>query len=217
MPLPKVVSQAEWEAARSALLQEEKQATRRQDDLAAQRRRLPMVLVEKSYVFEGPARQVGLADLFEGRSQLIVYHHMLKPTDKSPCAGCSMFVDNVGHLAHLHARDTSFVLVSSAPIGEIEDFRQRMGWRIPWFSNQGDFDADFGVTGGFGLNVFLQSDAAVYRTYFTNGRGVESLGSHWAFLDLTPLGRQETWEDSPTGWPQNEPYRWWRLHDEYDD
>ncbi len=129
-----------------------------------------------------------------------------------------MFVDNVGHLAHLHARDTSFVLVSRAPIDEIEDFRQRMGWAIPWYSiAEGDFNEDFGVTTGFGLNVFLRDGDRVFRTYFTTGRGVEALGSNWTFLDLTPLGRQETWEDSPDGYPQTPPYQWWRLHDEYGD
>ncbi len=216
LDLPPVVSQDEWQAARQTLLAKEKEATRARDALAAERRRLPMVAVEKDYSFDGPAGAVSLADLFDGRRQLFVYHHMLKPADPHPCEGCCMFVDNVGHLAHLHARDTSFVLVSRAPIDEIESFRKRMGWTIPWYSVAGSsFNEDFGVTTGFGLNVFLRDGDRIFRTYFTTGRGVEALGSNWTFLDLTPLGRQESWEDSPEGYPQTPPYEWWRLHDEY--
>lgn len=214
--LPDIVSHAEWRRARMALLAKEKELTRRHDELSAERRRMPMVEVEREYVFKGPEGEVRLLDLFDGRRQLIVYHHMLRPADPSPCSGCSMFVDNIGHLAHLHARDTSLVLVSRAPIEEIEAFRKRMGWTIPWFSTTNDFNADFGVTTGFGLNVFLRDGDRIFRTYFTSGRGVESLGSNWTFLDLTPLGRQEAWEDSPAGYPQTPPYEWWRLHDEYE-
>jgi len=218
MKLPQVVSPVEWEAAHAALLVKEKEATRARDALAAERRRLPMVRVVKTYVFEGPDGEASLLDLFDGRRQLIVYHHMLTPGDDDPCSGCSMFVDNIGHLAHLHARGTSLVLVSRAPSAEIEAFKKRMGWTIPWLSSTGSgFDADVGVTTGFGLNIFVRDGDEVFRTYFTSGRGVESLGSNWSFLDLTPLGRQEDWEDSPEGWPQTRPYEWWRLHDEYDD
>ena len=136
------------------------------------------------------------------------------------CDGCSMFVDNVGHLAHLHARDTSFALVSLALLASIESYRERMGWTVPWFSSAGsDFNVDFGVTTEqgetFGLSVFLRDGERVYRTYFTSERGVEALGSVWTFLDLTPLGRQEDWEDSPPGRPQGPRYVWWRRHDEY--
>lgn len=213
---PRVVCADEWQAIRARLLIDEKAATRAADRLAAERRRLPMHVVDRDYAFEGPDGPASLADLFSGRRQLIVYHHMLKPADPDPCAGCGMFVDNLGHLAHLHARDTSLVLVSRAPIDEIEAFRTRMGWTIPWFSTADGFNADVGVTSGFGLNVFLADGGQVFRTYFTTGRGVESLGSVWSLLDVTPLGRQERWEDSPTGAPQTEPYTWWRLHDEYD-
>lgn len=209
------VSRDQWLAHRAALLAKEKALTRAHDELAAERRRLPRERVGKSYLFEGPNGRASLADLFDGRSQLIVYHHMLKPADEHPCPGCCMVADNIGHLAHLHARDTSLVLVSRAPIAEIETFKRRMGWTLPWFSTRDDFNPDFGVSGGFGLNVFLRRDGEIYRTYFTTGRGVEALGSSWSFLDLTPLGRQETWEDSPEGAPQTEPYQWWRLHDEY--
>ena len=226
MTLPTVVSKAEWRAARERLLAKEKEATRARDALAADRRRLPMVRVEKDYVLAGPGGAARLLDLFEGRRQLILYHFMFAPgVDGWPdagCDGCSMFVDQVGHLAHLHARDTSFALVSRAPIHNIERYRRRMGWTIPWFSSEGsDFNVDFGVTTEagetFGLSVFLRDGADVYRTYSTAGRGVEALGSVWTFLDLTPLGRQEEWEESPPGRPQTPPYVWWRRHDEYEE
>jgi predicted dithiol-disulfide oxidoreductase (DUF899 family) len=224
--LPPVVSQGEWEAAREALLVKEKEATRARDALAAERRRLPMVRIDKSYVFEGPNGEAGLLDLFEGRRQLILYHfmfaHDVEGWPTAGCDGCSMVVDQVGHLAHFHARDTSFALVSRAPLANIEAYRERMGWAIPWYSSAGsDFNDDFGLTSDrgetFGLSVFLRDGDDVYRTYFTDGRGVEALGSVWTFLDLTPLGRQETWEDSPAGYPQTPPYEWWRRHDEYED
>jgi predicted dithiol-disulfide oxidoreductase (DUF899 family) len=129
-------------------------------------------------------------------------------------------VDQVGHLGHLHARNTSFVAVSRAPLPNILQYKKRMGWTIPWFSSSGsDFNADFGVTTPegetFGLSVFLRDGSRVYRTYFTTHRGIEALGSVWSLLDVTPLGRQETWEDSPEGWPQTPPFEWWRRHDEY--
>jgi predicted dithiol-disulfide oxidoreductase (DUF899 family) len=225
MSLPQVVSPAEWQAARDRLLVKEKEATRASDALAAERRRLPMVRIEKDYVFEGPEGSASLLDLFEGRRQLIVYHFMFAPTvngwPSAGCPGCSWFTDQIGNLAHLHARDTSLVLVSLAPLENIEPYRRRMGWTVPWFSSAGnDFNVDFGLTTEeyetFGLSVFLRDGDDVYRTYFTTRRGAEPLGSVWSFLDVTPLGRQEQWEDSPAGWPQGPPYEWWRRHDEYD-
>jgi predicted dithiol-disulfide oxidoreductase (DUF899 family) len=220
-----VVSPAEWKAAHEALLAKEKAATRTRDALAAERRRQPMVKIDKNYVFEGPQGKAGLLELFEGRRQLILYHFMFGPGahgwPEAGCPGCSMFVDQVGHLAHFHARDTSLVLVSIAPLAKIESYRKRMGWTIPWLSSAGsEFNKDFGVTTKdgeetFGLSVFLRNGDNVFRSYFTAGRGVEALGSVWSFLDLTPLGRQEAWEDSPKGWPQTAPYEWWRRHDEY--
>jgi predicted dithiol-disulfide oxidoreductase (DUF899 family) len=175
-----------------------------------------MVRVDKRYRFVGPDGPVGLPDLFVGRRQLIVYCFMWHGPDEV-CSGCALFTDNVGHLAHLHARDTSLVLVSRGPLPDLLRVKDRMGWEIPWFSSLGnDFHHDMGVGDGFGLNVFLRDGDEVYRTYATAARGVERLGSVWTFLDLTPFGRQETWEDSPQGWPQTEPYRWWRLHDEYE-
>jgi predicted dithiol-disulfide oxidoreductase (DUF899 family) len=230
LELPPVVSEDEWQAEREKLLVKEKQATRERDALAAERRRLPRVRIDKEYVFEGRDGKASLLDLFEGRRQLIVYHFMFAPGapgwPDAGCDGCSMFVDQIGHLAHFHARDTSFALVSRAPFEEkLEPYRKRMGWEIAWYSltdtSGGDFNADLGLThdggDGFGLSVFIRDGDGIYRTYFTDGRGVEALGSVWSFLDLTPLGRQEDWEDSPDGYPQTPRYVWWRRHDEYED
>jgi predicted dithiol-disulfide oxidoreductase (DUF899 family) len=223
--LPRIVSKAEWQAAHEKLLANEKAATRARDALAGERRRQPMVEITKPYVFDGPKGKAHLPDLFDGRRQLILYHFMFAPTvDGWPdagCPGCSFFADQIGHLAHLHARNTSFVLVSRAPMANIKRYKKRMGWTVPWFSSaKNDFNVDFGLTTDrgetFGLSVFLRDGKRVYRTYFTMNRGVEALGSTWTFLDLTPLGRQEIWEDSPKGWPQTPPYEWWRRHDEYE-
>ena len=223
--LPKVVSPARWQTAHEKLLAKEKAATRARDALAAERRRQPMVEITKDYVFDGPKGKAQLRDMFDGRRQLILYHFMFAPTvdgwPNAGCPGCSFFVDQIGHLSHLHARDTSFVLVSRAPLANIRRYQKRMGWAVPWFSSaHSDFNDDFGVTTDrgetFGLSVFLRDRKRVYRTYFTTNRGVEALGSAWTFLDLTPMGRQETWEDSPKGWPQTPPYQWWRRHDEYE-
>jgi predicted dithiol-disulfide oxidoreductase (DUF899 family) len=216
MNLPPVVSADEWQAARDSLLVKEKQATRALDALAAERRRLPIVAFDKEYVFETPDGKATLVDLFDGRRQLIVYHFMMEPGDTDPCVGCSSFVDNIGNLAHLHARDTSLALVSNAPQAQIQPYQARMGWTVPWYSAFGsDFSADCGLSGGFGLSVFLRDGDRVYRSYFTSNRGVDRLRMDFNLLDLTPLGRQEDWEDSPAGWPQTPAYQWWRRHDEY--
>ncbi|MGJ3261768.1 MAG: DUF899 domain-containing protein [Salinarimonas sp.] len=212
---PQVVPLDVWARAREELLAEEKALTRAQDRLAAARRRLPRHEVEDRYRFETSNGSARLSDLFGGLDQLIVYHHMLRPADPDPCSGCAMFADSVPHLAHLHARNTALVMVSRAPLAEIEAFKARMGWTMPWVETNDGFNADFGVTGGFGLNVFLRQGGTIWRTYFTDGRGVEPLGSVWSLLDLTPYGRQETWQDAPDGTPQSAPYQWWRLHDEY--
>jgi predicted dithiol-disulfide oxidoreductase (DUF899 family) len=228
MELPRIVSDAEWQEANEQLRAKEKEATKARDALAAERRRLPMVRIEKEYVFDGPGGKASLLDLFEGRRQLIVYHFMFGPNQDVGCDGCSMVADQIVHLAHLHARDTSFAMVSRAPIAKIEPYRERMGWSLPWYSSsETDFNVDFGLSPEtpqegvyqdgetFGLSVFFRDGDEVYRTYFTNRRGVETLGPVWTLLDLTPLGRQENWEDSPDGWPQGPPYEWWRRHDEY--
>jgi predicted dithiol-disulfide oxidoreductase (DUF899 family) len=227
--LPPVASQGEWQAARDELLAKEKEATRARDALAAERRRLPRVLIDKPYVFEGPNGKASLLDLFEGRRQLLLYHFMFGPNQDQGCDGCSMFVDNLGHPAHLNTRDTTLALVSRAPLEKIERYRKRMGWDRPWYSSfDSDFNVDFGVSPEtpqpdkyqdgetFGLSVFIRDDEdKIYRTYFTRLRGVEAVGTNWTLLDLTPLGRQEDWEDSPEGYPQTPRYDWWRRHDEY--
>lgn len=216
MVLPQVVSPEEWQVARDELLVKEKELTRAQDALNAERRRLPMTAIDKEYVFDGPGGRVTLLDLFEGRRQLIVYHFMMAPGSKHRCPGCSMVADNIGHLAHLHARDTTLVLVSPAPLSEIEPFKRRMGWTMPWFSAYGnDFTQDSGVGDEFGVSVFLREGERVYRTYFTTNRGGDQLVGTLRYLDLTPLGRQEEWEQ-PAGRGSSGPGHWWRLHDEYD-
>jgi predicted dithiol-disulfide oxidoreductase (DUF899 family) len=213
-----VVSAAEWQRALDELRVEEKAATRAMDALAAQRRRLPMVAFDPAYRFAaGDGGTRTLRDLFDGRRQLIVYHFMFEDGG-DPCTGCSSFVDNLGHLAHLHARDTSFALTSRAPQDQLQPFRARMGWdAIPWLTVVDEtFNVACGIRGAFGLSVFLADGDDVFRTYFTTSRGVEGIGSVWGLLDRTPLGRQEDWEDSPPGTPQTPPYTWWRLHDEYE-
>jgi predicted dithiol-disulfide oxidoreductase (DUF899 family) len=221
MALPQVVSAAQWQTARDALLVEEKQATRALDALAAKRRRLPMVAFDKPYVFEGPDGSASLADLFEGRHQLVVYNFMLTPGSDHVCPGCASFTDNIPNLAHMNARDTSYALVSRVPLEQIEDVRQRFGWTLPWYSSlRSDFNYDVGVSSDrgetFGLSVFLRDGDDVYRSYFTAARGVDRLRVDFNLLDLTPFGRQETWEDSPEGWPQTPTMAWLRLHDQYE-
>jgi predicted dithiol-disulfide oxidoreductase (DUF899 family) len=212
---PQILKAAEWLAAHNAFIAKEKELSRARDALAAERRRQPWQLVEKDYSFVGPNSKTDLEGLFDGRNQLIVYHHMLKPQDPEPCPGCCMFTDNVGNMVHLNQRDTTLALVARAPIDEIEALKKRMDWDLPFYSTGQEFNSDFGVQTGFGLNVFFRQDGKIYRTYFTSGRGVEMLGTAWSFLDLTPMGRQEEWEVSPEGTPQTPPYRWWRRHDEY--
>jgi predicted dithiol-disulfide oxidoreductase (DUF899 family) len=220
MNLPGVVSPQEWEAARQDLLAEEKALTRARDALAAKRRRMPRMAIEKDYRFEGPDGPVGLVDLFEGRRQLVVYRFFYEPGvadfPARGCPGCSFMADQVAHLAHLNARDTTLAFASRAPQAEIQALKARMGWAMPWYTITDDFDADLGVDEWHGTNAFLREGDRVFRTYFVNERGDEAMGTTWAYLDLTALGRQEEWEDSPEGYPQTPPYRWWRYHDAYD-
>lgn len=220
LALPKTVSLEEWRLALERLRIEEKSLTRRLDALSAERRRLPMVRIEKDYPLLGSAGERSLLELFDDRRQLIVYHFMFAPESDEGCPGCSWVVDAMSHPAHLNARDTSLVLVSRASLDRLHRYRDRMGWSQPWYSSSGtDFNDDMGVTVDgeewHGVSVFLRDGGEVYRTYFTGDRGVEHLGSHWTYLDLTPFGRQETWEDSPPGWPQTPPYGWQRRHDDY--
>jgi predicted dithiol-disulfide oxidoreductase (DUF899 family) len=200
---------------------QEKELTRARDALAAERRRMPRMAVEREYAFEGPDGVVPLADLFAGRRQLIVYRFFFEPGvhgwPDGGCPGCSMVADQVAHPAHLNARDTTLVFVSRAPQADIERWKARMGWEdIPWYTLTDDFDADFGVGEWHGTNAFLRDDDGIYRTYFVDKRGDEVMGGTWAYLDITALGRQEIWEDSPVGYPQTQAYAWWNRHDEYD-
>jgi predicted dithiol-disulfide oxidoreductase (DUF899 family) len=226
MNMPPIVSPREWEAARQDLLVKEKELTRARDALAAQRRRMPRMAVEKEYAFDGPDGPASLLDLFEGRRQLIVYRFFYQPDvttyaasgDSYPeraCVGCSFGADQVAHPAHLNARDTTLAYVSRAPQDEIRGLKERMGWRVPWYTLTDDFDKDFGVDEWHGTNAFIRDDERVFRTYFVDARGDEAMGSTWAYLDITALGRQEEWEDSPEGYPQTPPYQWWNYHDAY--
>ena len=221
MNLPPVVSPQEWDAARAELLVMEKELTRARDALAAERRRMPRQAVSLDYRFEGPDGPVGLLDLFEGRRQLIVYRFFFEPGvsgwPEGGCRGCSLGADQVGHLAHLNARDTTFVYVSRAPQEDIARYRDRMGWEVPWYTLTDGFDADFGVDEWHGTNAFIRDGDEVFRTYFVTSRGDEGMGTTWSYLDITALGRQEIWEDSPEGYPQTQAYAWWNRHDEYDE
>ena len=219
MKKPKVVSPKEWEAARQKLLVKEKEVTRARDALAAERRRMPWLAVEKEYKFDGPNGKASLLDLFDGRRQLILYRAFFEPGVKGwpehACIGCSMLADQVAHPAHLNARDTTLVFASRAPQKDIARLKRRMGWElIPWYTITDDFDKDFGVDEWHGTNAFIRDDDRVFRTYFINDRGDEQMGNTWNYLDITALGRQEEWEDSPEGYPQAAPYEWWMWHDE---
>lgn len=220
MQTPPVVSAAEWEAARAKLLVKEKELTHARDAMAAERRRMPWVSVEKNYIFDGPDGKVSLLDLFDGRRQLIVYRAFFEPGvygwPDHACRGCSMVADQVAHPAHLNARDTTLVFASRAPQADITRVKDRMAWNhIPWYTITDDFDKDFGVDEWHGTNVFYRDGDRIFRTYYVHDRGDEVMGGTWAYLDITPLGRQELWEDSPQGYPQTEPYKWWNWHDSY--
>jgi predicted dithiol-disulfide oxidoreductase (DUF899 family) len=202
---PRIVSREEWLAARAELLTKEKEATRARDRLNAERRRLPMVKIDKEYVFEGPNGRASLLDLFDGRRQLIIYHFMFDPSWEDGCPSCTNLVDNIPfRLARIQAHDTSLVLVSRAPLAKLESYKARKGWSVPWYSSYGsDFNYDFGVSHDFGetpgLSVFLRDDDQILHSYSTTGRGVDILLGTYNYLDLTPLGRQEDWEERPEG------------------
>lgn len=223
--LPEVVDQVTWQKQLDAITAKEKAATKALDALAAERRRLPMVKIDTPYTFDSPTGRKTLLNLFEGRKQLIAYHFMFAPNvggwPDAGCVGCSLQIDQIGHLSHLHARDTSFTAVSLAPLANIEAYKKRMGWTVPWVSSADTtFNQDLGITTekeeDHGLSVFLRDGDAVYRTYFSRARGTEAFGTVWPLLDAAPLGRQEKGQDTPEGRPQGEPYTWWRRHDEYD-
>jgi predicted dithiol-disulfide oxidoreductase (DUF899 family) len=223
MAFPEVVPREQWLEARLRLLAEEKDETRRRDALNAERRRLPMVRIEKEYVLEGPQGPVALAGLFGDSSQLIIQHVMFGPDWDAACPSCTNFIDELsdGLLAHLRARDTAFALVSRTPLAKIEAYQASKGWAVPWYSSYGsDFNYDFQVTldqsvpqlhynyrpapdllGGArsaempGTSCFLREGSQIFHTYSTYGRGNECIPSLYTMLDLTALGRQEAWEE----------------------
>jgi predicted dithiol-disulfide oxidoreductase (DUF899 family) len=201
MTHPKIVSREEWLVARGELLLKEKEATHARDRLNAERRRLPMVKINKDYVFEGTSGEMSLLDLFDGRRQLILYHFMFDPSWEDGCPNCTNLVDNLPtRLDHLQASETSLVLVSRAPLPKLESYKTRKNWTVPWFSSYGgDFNYDFEVTDDEGekpgLSVFLREEKDIFHTYSTSGRGVDILLGTYNYLDLTPLGRQEPWEE----------------------
>ncbi len=220
MHIPAIVSPEEWEAALLEMRAKEKKVMRARDALAAERRRMPWQEVEKEYRFEGPDGPVGLLDLFAGRRQLLLYRAFYEPGvagwPEHGCVGCSFMADHIPNLAHLNARDTTLVFASRAAQAVIRGMQGRMGWEhIPWFTMTDDFDADFGVDEWHGTNAFIRDGDRVFRTGFITARGDEVWANTWTFLDLTALGRQEEWEDSPEGYPQTPPYVWWKWHDAY--
>ncbi len=219
MSTPTIVSVQEWEAAREQLLVKEKALLRARDALTAERRRMPWLAVESPYMFDGPKGTVRLLDLFYGRRQLIVYRAFFEPGvhgwPEHACIGCSLGADQVAHLAHLNARDTTLVYASRAPQADIVRLKKRMDWDIPWYTITDSFDTDFGVSEWHGHNAFIRDGERIFRTYFINSRGDEAMGTTWSYLDMTALGRQEVWEDSPAGYPQSRPYKWWNWHESY--
>jgi predicted dithiol-disulfide oxidoreductase (DUF899 family) len=238
IPHPKIVSRDAWLVERKKLLAHEKELTKHRDRINAERRRLPMVKIEKDYVLDGPNGKQSLKALFDGRWQLIVYHFMFDPAWDKGCSGCTGYVDALGDLSMLNDRDTTFVLVSRAPLAKLETYKAQKGWSVPWFSSFGsDFNYDFHVTldekvapiehnfldkaelekrqkdepyfmrgEQHGLSVFFCLDEDVFHTYSTYARGTESLTDAYSLLDTTPYGRQQDFEDSPSGWPQKPTY-----------
>jgi predicted dithiol-disulfide oxidoreductase (DUF899 family) len=223
MALPEIVSREDWLEARLRLLALEKEQTARNTGLYAERRRLPMVRIDKKYAFEGPGGQVTLAELFGDRSQLIVQHVMFQPEWEAACPGCTASIDVISErlLAQVHSRDTAFVLVSRAPLAKLEAYKAARGWVVAWYSSEGsDFNYDFHVTldksrGSVqynykdlsakledsesddvpGFSCFLRDDGEIYHTYSAYARGAEQTIPAYALLDMTAFGRSEDWED----------------------
>ena len=236
IPHPPIVSRDQWLGERKTLLAHEKGLTGQYDRVNAERRRLPMVKIEKDYIFDGPNGKTSLKDLFEGRRQLVVYHFMFDPAWEKGCPGCTRYVNAIGDLSMLNDRDTTFVLVSRAPLAKLDAYRAQKGWRLPWFSSFGsDFNYDFHATNDekvapieynyrnkaeleakngpnaiegeeHGLSVFFRLGDEVFHTYSVYARGTERLTDARALLDMTPYGRQQDFEDSPPGWPQKPTY-----------
>jgi predicted dithiol-disulfide oxidoreductase (DUF899 family) len=215
--IPPIVDEHTWEEALADLRVREKAATQELDALAAQRRRLPMVELP-DYVLEGPDGPVRLVDAFEGKRQLIVYSHMWFPGETWQCGGCTGFTSQFTRLEFLDNYDARFVIVTQGPIDEALAYKARVGNRMPWYSTaDSPFGADMGAPpgGGFQVNVFLRVGDTVYRTYNTQGRGVEQLSHTFPLIDLLPYGRQEEWQDSPEGWPQSPTYSGWAPPEDF--
>jgi predicted dithiol-disulfide oxidoreductase (DUF899 family) len=236
IPHPPIVSRDQWLGERKKLLAHEKELTGQYDRVNAERRRLPMMKIEKDYIFDGPNGKTSLKDLFEGRRQLVVYHFMFDPAWERGCPGCTRYVNAIGDLSMLNDCDTTFVLVSRAPLAKLGAYRAQKGWSLPWFSSFGsDFNYDFHVTNDekvapveynyrnkaeleakngpnaiegeeHGLSVFFRLGDEVFHTYSAYARGTEPLTDARALLDMTPYGRQQDFEDSPPGWPQQPTY-----------
>jgi predicted dithiol-disulfide oxidoreductase (DUF899 family) len=236
IPHPPIVSHDQWLAERKKLLAQEKELTRQYDRVNAERRRLPMVRIEKDYVFDGPNGKRGLKDLFEDRRQLVIYHFMFDPAWENGCTGCTGYANAIGDLGMLHKCDTTFAMVSRAPLAKLDAYKAQKGWSIPWYSSFGsDFNYDFHVTNDekiapveynyrnkaeleankvpnamtgeeHGLSVFFRVGDDVFHTYSAYARGTEGLTDSRALLDMTPYGRQQDFEDSPPGWPQKPTY-----------
>jgi predicted dithiol-disulfide oxidoreductase (DUF899 family) len=208
---PSVVDQATWRAALDELRIREKAATRELDAIAAQRRRLPMVRMP-DYTLIGEKGPVRLPEVFEGRSQLIVYNHMWSDGAEWQCGGCTSFTSQFTRLAFLDNYDARFVIVTNGPIEEALAYKAMVGNKMDWYSSsESSFaaDVDAPAGGGFAVNVFLRDADTVYRTWHTNGRGVEQLTHTFALIDTLPWGRQEEWQDSPDGWPKRPTYSGW--------
>jgi predicted dithiol-disulfide oxidoreductase (DUF899 family) len=221
---PPVVSIDEWNDALAIMTSHEEAVAAELDKLAAARKRMPMVRIESDYRFHGPGGEVSLVDLFEGRSQLILYRFFFeKGVDGWPdagCVGCSSWADGVADLNLLHARDITFAMASPAPQPSLKAYAERMGWNdLPWYTIKSDsFIEDFGATEWFALNVFLCDGDTVYRTYFLqNGTMVSNIGSVTTLASLTVYGGQIEGEDVPDGWPQEPMSFWMRRHDEFDE
>lgn len=216
---PPVADRAVWQAARDEILQLEKDATHAADRAASARRALPMTPVQ-DYTFDGVDGPVRLSELFGGRSQLIVQNFMFDPDWDAGCPSCSNLADSVPHLAHFGPYDIAFARISRAPTEKLAAYNERMGWSAPWVSSyRNTYNRDWGWTDDDGeipgVSVYLRCGDGVFLTYSTQGRGVEPLSGFAGYLDITPFGRQEDWEDSPVGWPQQPPFTRDRRHDEY--
>lgn len=218
---PPIVSEEEWHQIQARHQKLEKGLTRMRDAVSASRKRLPMMEITTPYTFQGADGEVALIDLFQGHRQLILQHFMFHPDWEEGCVGCSLGADHVGPLAHMHARDTTYVAVARAPYPKLAAFRERMGWEIPFYSSFGNtFNQDFGVTVNdeedAATSFLVRDKDRVFLTSRLGGRGGEEAISTFMLLDFTVFGRQEAFEDAPEGWPQTEMYSWWRHHDRYD-